>query len=205
MVIDYKKSQNEYPESENRTPIAGYILLLAMFIASVFFGWRALDDLQNVPTRPELLSQCAAEFVEYTWEDWGREYQGNFREAYAPPPFEPAAPYRGGKPIPVKDSIKAMYEKQFMDVPQGFRNEIPDFKEVYEATPMPECPKGVRGRIAVFEMLEMNHELEVAVLHGSSEAEIKQIARKQGMLSMKEDAMIKALKRVIPFEEVGTL
>ena len=111
----------------------------------------------------------------------------------------------GGKPIPVKDSIKAMYEKQFMDVPQGFRNEIPDFKEVYEATPMPECPKGVRGRIAVFEMLEMNHELEVSVLHGSSEAEIKQIARKQGMFSMKEDAMIKALKRVIPFEEVGAL
>jgi len=111
----------------------------------------------------------------------------------------------GGKPIPVKDSIKVMYEKQFMDVPQSFRNEIPDFKEVYEATPTPECPKGVRGRIAVFEMLEMNHELEVAVLHGSSEVEIEQIARKQGMLSMKEDAMIKALKRIIPFEEVGTL
>src|SRR3989338_8928385 len=66
----------------------------------------------------------------------------------------------GGKPIPVKDSIKALYEKQFMDVPHGFRNEIPDFKEVYDATPTPECPKGVRGRIAVFEMLEMNHELE---------------------------------------------
>ncbi len=98
-----------YAESEQKTPIAGYILLLAMFAASTFFGWRALDDLQNVPKRPELLSQCAAEFAAYTWEDWGREYQGNFREAYAPPPFEPAAPYRGGKPAPVGETPKCKF------------------------------------------------------------------------------------------------
>lgn len=69
-----------YEETENRTPKAGYILLLAMFIAALFFGWRALDDLNNVPQRPELLSYCAASFVTYSWEDYRRG------QLYAYPP-----------------------------------------------------------------------------------------------------------------------
>lgn len=111
----------------------------------------------------------------------------------------------GGKEIPVEGSIKMMYEKQFADVPEEFRKEFPSFKNVYEAVPMPECPKGISGRVAVFEVLEMDRDLETSILRGSPESELIKIARKQGMLTMKEDAMIKAVNRVIPFEEVGNL
>ena len=85
------------------------------------------------------------------------------------------------------------------------RQKLPKMENVYEAVATAECPKGVRGRIAAVEMLEMNKELENAILHNAPETELTKIARKQGMLTMKEDAMIKALNRIIPFEEVGGL
>jgi type II secretory ATPase GspE/PulE/Tfp pilus assembly ATPase PilB-like protein len=37
------------------------------------------------------------------------------------------------------------------------------------------------------------------------ESEILRIARAKGMLSIKEDAMIKAFQKIIPFEEVNKL
>ena len=111
----------------------------------------------------------------------------------------------GGKPMPIEGSRKVMYERQFADVPQEFKKDLPPFTQVYEAVPTRECPKGVSGRVAVFEVLEMNQELETAILRGASESELIAIGRKQGMLSMKEDAMIKAVNRIIPFEEASSL
>lgn len=48
---------------ERRTPKTGIVLLVAMFAAGVFFGWRALDDLARVPARPPELSHCAARYL----------------------------------------------------------------------------------------------------------------------------------------------
>ena len=56
-----------FEESERKTPKAGYLLLLAMFVATLFFGWRATDALQDVPTKPESLSSCASPFLNYKY------------------------------------------------------------------------------------------------------------------------------------------
>ena len=72
-------------------------------------------------------------------------------------------------------------------------------------TPTAACPKGVRGRTAVFEVLTMSRELEVAILKGGAETELRSIARRKGMLTMKEDAILKAYQHIIPIEEVSTL
>jgi len=110
-----------------------------------------------------------------------------------------------GKPIPVEGSIKLMVEKQFADLPAQYRSQIPIGKDVLGAIPSPECPKGTHGRTAVMEVLEMNHDLEAAILKGVSEAEMFKIARAQGMLTMKEDALVKSFRHEIPFEEVNEL
>jgi type II secretory ATPase GspE/PulE/Tfp pilus assembly ATPase PilB-like protein len=47
--------------------------------------------------------------------------------------------------------------------------------------------------------------LEQVILKTPSEAAIRQVARSHGMLTMKEDAIIKALRREIPWEEVDKL
>ncbi len=111
----------------------------------------------------------------------------------------------GGKKVKVDDSTREMLEKEFADLPADLKHDIPDLTEVYRLDPTPECPSGTHGRIACFEVFDMSQDLERAILAGKPEEEMFGIVRKQGMLTMKEDAIIKSAKGVVPFEEVNTL
>lgn len=111
----------------------------------------------------------------------------------------------GGKPFPITDSIKASLDQQFSDVPEEYRRTLPPFKEFYRAVGTAECPNGTRGRLGVFEILRMNKKLEEVVLKNPVEEKIYAAARLGGMLTMREDAIIKALSGKIPFEEINTL
>ena len=111
----------------------------------------------------------------------------------------------GGKPMPVEGSIKMMIDKQFADLPAEYKKDIPFADTVYGIAPMPDCPKGTRGRMAVFEMFKMDKEIENAILKDPTELSISALLRKKGMLSMKEDAILKAFQKEIPFEEVNKL
>lgn len=110
-----------------------------------------------------------------------------------------------GKPKPVEGSLKLIIDRQFQDLPEKFKKEIPFSDTVYEASPTPDCPSGVRGRAAVFEVFKMDKDIEHAILKSPTELEITKLLREKGMLTMKEDAMIKAFKKEIPFEEVNKL
>ncbi|MEK7179011.1 MAG: GspE/PulE family protein [Patescibacteria group bacterium] len=109
------------------------------------------------------------------------------------------------KEVPVDGGIKIMIEKQFADLPQEFRKKIPEIKTVYDAVPTADCPGGTRGRIGVFEILPISKEIREVILKSPSEAAIYKIAREQGMLTMKEDAILKSSKGIIPFSEVNAL
>ncbi len=111
----------------------------------------------------------------------------------------------GGKKVAVDESTKKMLEDEFADVPEEYKKDIPDLGEVYKLEPTAECPSGTHGRIACFEVFDMTPELERAILAGKSEEDMFGIVRQQGMLTMKEDAIIKSAKGVVPFEEVNTL
>jgi len=110
-----------------------------------------------------------------------------------------------GKPLPITGSLKAMVEKQFSDLPEAYKSEIPNVTEILEGEPTTQCPKGTRGRIAVFEMFKMNSDIEQVILKNPIESEVYKVARKNGLMTMKEDAIIKAMQKVIPFEEVNQL
>jgi type IV pilus assembly protein PilB len=110
-----------------------------------------------------------------------------------------------GEAVPIEGSLKVMIDKQFEDLPQKYKNEV-DFKgQVYKAKPTADCPNGVRGRVAVIEVFDMNEELESVILKNPVEQEITKIVRAHGMLTMKEDAIIKTMHQQIPFEQVNVL
>jgi type IV pilus assembly protein PilB len=110
-----------------------------------------------------------------------------------------------GKAVPVEGSIKAMLDKQFHDLPEEYKNKLPAFTTVYEPEPSSECPTGTKGRVAVFEAFKMNKDIEKLILTNPTETSISEVLRKKGMLTMKEDAIVKALNKQIPFSEVDTL
>jgi type IV pilus assembly protein PilB len=110
-----------------------------------------------------------------------------------------------GKPIKTEGTISKIIEKEFATLPEIYKKEIKFSDEVYEISPGPDCPNGVRGRLAVMEVLEMDRNLEQIILKNPTEQEIWKYARSNGMLTMKEDAILKAFDKKIPFEEVNTL
>ena len=110
-----------------------------------------------------------------------------------------------GKPMPIEGSLKTMIDKQFADLPDQYRSEIPKVKEILEAVSTPKCPKGIKGRVAIFEMFKMSPEIEQVILKNPIESEVYKIARKNGLVTMKEDAIIKAMQKIIPFEEINQL
>ncbi len=111
----------------------------------------------------------------------------------------------GGKKVKVEGSMKKMLDGQFDDLPAEYKKAIPNLDEVYRMEITPDCPAGTKGRIACFEVFDMSPELEKAILTRAPEDDLRKIVRGQGMLTMKEDAIIKSARGEVPFEEVNTL
>jgi len=110
-----------------------------------------------------------------------------------------------GKKMPIEGSIKLMIENQFADLPAKYHAALPMGKSVMGVDPSPECPSGTRGRTGVFEILTMDRDLEEVILKRPVEEDVWKAARNKGMITMKEDAIFKAMKGEIPFEEINTL
>ncbi len=110
-----------------------------------------------------------------------------------------------GEPLKIEGSIKEMLDKQFADLPDEFMNKIPTTEEFMKLAPSADCPNGMRGREAVFEMYEMDRDIERVILTNPVESAIYDAVRKKGMITVREDAIIKAMKKEIPFEEINKL
>lgn len=112
---------------------------------------------------------------------------------------------KSGKKVSLEKSLKRFIDNQFVDLPTEYRELIPDTDHVLFAEPTPECSSGTKGRVAVMEAITVTEEIEKLILESADEDSILKVARKNGFITMKEDAIIKALNHVIPFEEVSTL
>jgi len=96
----------------------------------------------------------------------------------------------------VKRELEEIEPKQLKEI------KLKENLTFYEPKPSRECPKGTKGRIAVYEMLEMTRELEDIVLKEPSENNIKTEAKRQGMITMLQDGILKASRGLVGLEEV---
>jgi type IV pilus assembly protein PilB len=110
-----------------------------------------------------------------------------------------------GKPFPLTESMRGLIEKELSDLPPQFRTKLPALDTFYTAEATPDCPNGTRGRLAVFEFMRMDKDLEHVVLTTPTEESVYAAARAKGMFTMREDAIMKALAGKIPYEEVNAL
>lgn len=108
-----------------------------------------------------------------------------------------------GKEVPMTESVKLQIETQLSSLAPQYRFPIPNI--IYEPEKSPGCITGMRGRMAVFEVLEMNTDLERVILKNPVDSELWKVARAQGMLTMREDAMLKSFAKQVPYSEVETL
>lgn len=101
----------------------------------------------------------------------------------------------------LEPALKELIKKEIGDMPEKARKSLAAPDKIYEGFVSPTCPRGTRGRMGVFELLYKTPELERIILTKPNEQEIMKEARNQGMLTMREDGLIKMLKGYIPFEE----
>ena len=110
-----------------------------------------------------------------------------------------------------KKKVKANKEarKKIIDeiekIPSIVKKEIKIEKDLYlyEPAGCKRCNNlGYSGRIGIFEILEMTKNLEKIILKEPSEATIREEADRQGMVTMKQDGMLKVLEGVTSLEEV---
>lgn len=100
----------------------------------------------------------------------------------------------------IKDIMLKEIEKLPLTVKEGI---TASSIEVYKAVGCKKCGNiGYTGRIAVFEVLSMTPQLAEIILKESSEAKIGEEAKRQGMITMKQDGILKALKGITTIEEV---
>ena len=74
---------------------------------------------------------------------------------------------------------------------------------VYEAEGCKKCHStGYAGRFGIFEILEMTEELANIIMKEPSEIKIQEEANRQGMVTMKQDGILKVLDGLTSLEEV---
>jgi len=104
-----------------------------------------------------------------------------------------------------KKAMKEIILKELESLPEEVTKKlkIPDPFYLYEAKGCKKCNfKGVKGRIGIFETLKMTDQLAEIILKEPSELKITQEAERQGMTTMRQDAILKALEGLISMEEV---
>jgi type IV pilus assembly protein PilB len=76
----------------------------------------------------------------------------------------------------------------------------------YKGQGCPTCNgSGYKGRVAIYEIMEINEDLKKVILKGADATVIKEAALKNGMRSLRQSALIKLCAGVTTMDEVGSV
>lgn len=107
-------------------------------------------------------------------------------------------------PLTPTPRIREILDEEFRSLPEASRDELKglNFDQIWEGRPSASCPKGSRGRIGIFEVLAMTPELERIILEEPSESKLTAEAKRQGMITMRQDGVLKVLRGAIGMREL---
>jgi type II secretory ATPase GspE/PulE/Tfp pilus assembly ATPase PilB-like protein len=107
------------------------------------------------------------------------------------------------QPATLSSTILDRVTQLVKDIPSEAGVEIPSELKFYHAPGCRECKHiGYKGRIGVYEVIEVNDQLRELILKEPSGMAIKEAARKNGTMTMLQDGIMKALDKVTDIEEV---
>lgn len=67
----------------------------------------------------------------------------------------------------------------------------------------PSTPGGYKGRVGLYEVMDISQEIQGLIVKRSTSAEIQNVATQQGMITMRQDGYLKALQGLTTLEEVN--
>jgi type II secretory ATPase GspE/PulE/Tfp pilus assembly ATPase PilB-like protein len=107
------------------------------------------------------------------------------------------------EPLELDAEAQARVQKVLETLPPNEKSKLPPL-QFYHGKGCEECSGlGYKGRIGIYEIFIMSKELEAIILSNSvSEYKIQELALSQGMVTMVQDGLLKALNKVTTVEEV---
>lgn len=107
------------------------------------------------------------------------------------------------KEVRVEPELKSKIERFLKNLPERVSRATYAGWKLRQATGCEKCNGlGYKGRIGVFEFLESTSELEEGILKQSSEIYLQGLSKKQGMVTMQEDGILKVLGGNTDLKEV---
>ncbi len=101
------------------------------------------------------------------------------------------------------ENLQSRVEMILKAIPKTAQTEVPRNLVFYHSTGCDQCHGlGYRGRIGVYEVFIVNDEIEKLVVKSSTNSEIRKQAIADGMLTMAQDGILKALTGITDIEEV---
>jgi len=106
------------------------------------------------------------------------------------------------KPEAPGAKVADIIKKELESLPAELRGKYKDLK-IYHSSGCKACnDKGIAGRIAIFETLKMTSQLKDIINAGVSETKLAEEARRQGMSTLRQDGILKALDGLVSMEEI---
>ncbi len=108
-------------------------------------------------------------------------------------------------PIYDNPGVDKIIETQFADLPDEYKEVLNLKRPMNNPKPTADNPTGMKGRVPVLEILEIDKDIQKAIIEKSTDEQIWKIARSKGMINMKEDAIMKSMDGKVPFVEISNL
>jgi len=103
----------------------------------------------------------------------------------------------------IPPAVKNFVQKELAAVPSGQLKDLDmDQLVFYHGRGCPNCTNGYRGRIGIFEVLPMSEKIEELAVRRAPASELKRQAIHEGMITMMQDGLMKALKGITTLDEV---
>ncbi len=101
------------------------------------------------------------------------------------------------------DTIQKRVEMILKVVPKSASADIPPKLVFYHSRGCEKCNGlGYKGRMGVYEVFIISDEIEKLITNGATTSEVKNTAIREGMLTMSQDGLLKALQGLTDVEEV---
>jgi len=106
-------------------------------------------------------------------------------------------------PEPAPLQVQKIIKDALDGLSAEIRSKFSEPYQIYHAQGCATCKgKGIVNRTGIYEVLKMTPELETIIMEGSTTQKIMKEAKRQGMVTLRQDGVVKALRGVVSIEEI---
>jgi type IV pilus assembly protein PilB len=107
--------------------------------------------------------------------------------------------------VEVPENLKKVVEAEIEKIPKNNKEDLARIKtplKFFQGKGCKECNQGYKGRLGIFEVLTVSSKIEDMVIGRSGTNEILSQAQSEGMITMRQDGILKSLEGLTTIDEV---